>query len=930
MGNGGHNGWAAVSTRLALAALAGWLPAVRAEAGWIEDRPDRTVIHVKVFDLPDPTNPDTANRAEVAALQVFREAFPARFAAQYRARCEAEPQRYGRHRWDRVEIELEKFTGITVEGVEVDLLAIAGGMAPDVLYLNFRKSDNYIQNGFLHPLDRPEDGYLAALTPEEVAERIHPKLWPVIRRKGPGGATHVWALPYGGALGRVLLYRKDLFDRHGLAYPNAEWTWDDFLAAARRLTDPRADTYGFLMARGRHESARWCTFLWSAGGEVMTWEAATDQWTCVFDSEEAAAAADFYVRLSAEKWTDAAGKVRRGYTSKGVEHVGGKWERGQIGMLIDYMDERMLGSINPDVTGMAPVPRAPGGGRGAELNSRMLGLFAGIREPAVRDAAWEFMRFRDSEEALRVRTRVMVEGGLGPFVQPRQLRRFGYPEIERLAPKGWAEVFEIAVATGHPEPYGRNSNLAYELMTLPLQRAEQLLLRDALPADPVERQAVLRGFLREACAEANEEMMGRVPARERRMRRAVAALVLAGLVAAFGWVFVRLPWTLGAGVAAGGEGGWAWRRCRWAYVLLVPAVLTIVLWRYVPLLRGSVMAFQHYRLLGPSAWAGLDNFGDVLYSAAWWQAVWNSLRYCCLVMGLTFLPPIILAVLLQEVPRGKWLFRTLYYLPAVTTGIVTLLLWKQFYEPSEHGALNALVLRIPAAGFLAVGALLLGVFLLFARRLRLHGLTATAWLVAGAGALVALTAWKLAAPILLPRGEPLAASLSLLGARLLSHTPEPYLWLHRPETAMLACVLPLAWAGMGPGCLIYLAALKTIPEEFYEAADLDGATFVDKILFVVFPSLKALLIINFVGAFIGAWYGATANILAMTGGAANTEVAGLHIWYKAFTFLRFGPATAMAWLLGFMLLGFTVQQLRLLWRMDFRAEGGAPDAAGGR
>jgi ABC-type sugar transport system permease subunit len=51
-------------------------------------------------------------------------------------------------------------------------------------------------------------------------------------------------------------------------------------------------------------------------------------------------------------------------------------------------------------------------------------------------------------------------------------------------------------------------------------------------------------------------------------------------------------------------------------------------------------------------------------------------------------------------------------------------------------------------------------------------------------------------------------------------------------------------------------------------------------------------------------------------------VAGLHIWYKAFTFLKFGPATAMAWVLGFMLIGFTVYQIRLLARVEFRGGGG--------
>jgi multiple sugar transport system permease protein len=167
----------------------------------------------------------------------------------------------------------------------------------------------------------------------------------------------------------------------------------------------------------------------------------------------------------------------------------------------------------------------------------------------------------------------------------------------------------------------------------------------------------------------------------------------------------------------------------------------------------------------------------------------------------------------------------------------------------------------------------------------------------------------------------LVEALGRLHVSLFAHLPEPYRWLSDSRTAMLACVMPMVWAGMGPGCLIYLAALKGIPDDYYEAADIDGATFIDKVMFVIFPNLKMLIIINFIGVFIGSWYGAVGNILAMTGGGANTEVADLAIWYEAFTYLRLGPATAMAWMLGFMMIGFTVNQLKMLSKVEFRAAG---------
>ncbi|MDD5597778.1 MAG: extracellular solute-binding protein, partial [Victivallaceae bacterium] len=380
-------------------------------AGTIEEVNGKTIIHVKVFRLPDPTQTDAFNRSECAAVKAFVEQFPKIFAKKYRARYKADPVKYGNRNWDNVEIQLEQFSGIEVEGVETDLLAIAGDMAPDILYVNFRKSDNYIRNSFLYPLDE----YFSTMTRAETDFRINRKLWPVIRRKGPGGREHIWAMPYGGALGRALFYRRDLFDEKGIKYPDGNWTWDDLLAACKKITDPSQGIYGLLLHRGKHESHKWITFLWSAGGEVMSYNPAEDKWRCEFDGPGAAEALDFYIRLSAEKWLDKNGNICRGYSTKDTADSKAMWDRGKVGMMFSYLDEKLFSTINPDVTGLCPVPLGPGGKRGAELNSCMMGLYSQIKDPAVRDAAWEYMFFYDSEEAARIKTKIMVEGGLGQF-----------------------------------------------------------------------------------------------------------------------------------------------------------------------------------------------------------------------------------------------------------------------------------------------------------------------------------------------------------------------------------------------------------------------------------------------------------------------------------------------------------------------------------
>ena len=887
----------------------------RLQAGYIEEKDGKTIIHVKVFELPDPSKNDTQTRAQVAVVNRFKEQFPKIFAKKYRAKYKANPQKYGNYNWDNVEIQLDPFSSIKVEGVETDLLAIAGGMAPDILYINFRKSHNYIFNDFLYPLDE----YYATMTEAQKKFRINSKLWPVIYRKGPNGKKHYWALPYGGALGKVLLYRKDLFDEFGIEYPTAKWTWKDMMAAAKKLTDQERGTYGIILARGKHEAFLWLTFLWSAGGDVMVYNEDKDQWKCVFDSPEATEALDFYLRLSAEKWYDRNHNIQRGYSTKDSTERGIKWERGEVGMQFAYIEEN-LAQMNPDLIGSIPVPLGPTGMRGGELNSRMMGMFSQVKEAAVRDAAWEYMFFYDGKEAAEIKTRIMVEGGLGGFVNPEYLRMFGYEEVEKLCPKGWAENFKIAVETGKPEPYGKNSNFAYEIMTEPIQFAENLYRKDKLPKNREERLKVLRKILQDACARANEIMIGKITPKQRLTRRIVAGLFLVAIIVGFFFVFRNIFKAFTPPSSGLGERKtWNLKKYMWAYLLLVPAAGTVIIWQYVPLLRGSGMAFLDYRLIGHSTFVGLDNFGNILFDSKWLSSIWNSLRYSFLVIGLTFLPPVLLAILLQEVPKGKLLFRIIFYLPAVITGLVTILLWKQFYEPSSNGTLNYLLLKIPAIGFIGLGLIMLFLALIFANRLKFYEMYFPMTVFILAGIMVFYTFFNFASPILFPGGnETIWMTLQALPGRLFNFLPEPYNWLSDQETAMVACVIPMVWAGMGPGCLIYLAALKGIPEDYYEASDIDGANFIDKLLFIVFPTIKALIIINFVGVFIRSWFGATANILAMTGGGAQTETAGLHIWYEAFTYLNLGPATAMAWMLAFMLIGFTVYQLRILSRVEFR------------
>jgi len=834
---------------LVLALLAALLPAGALAASG--------QITVKVYQLPAPGDPNIMFRAQRAVVDDFL----------------LKPE--------NAHVELIPFTGLRAQGLSMEvgpLMAIAGGVAPDILYVNFRKSDSYIQEGFLYPLDEyiiaeskrqnipidPDHPFSDGEVPEVIRHRVPDPVWPVIYRRGPDGNKHIWSLPYS-VLVIAMMFRKDLFVEAGLDPDMPPRTWDEFYESAKRIHDPARGIYGVALISSPSSGWQFLSFLWSAGAEVLARDEAAPgspdgQWRAVFDSDEAVLAFDFYRKLVSDP-IEKYGKAYKGVAFRDPDTYA-KWAEGKIGISFAYLDSKILAQANPEEIGIAPVPVGPSGESASELNCPMMGLSATTKDPEVRQKAWDFMWYFDSWEAREIMTEVYVQNGFGRFANPDWLREFGYTEYIRQVPKTWLAAYEEATAHGNPEPYGKNCDLIYHELSRPLHK---IALTDYSGLTEEERHAEIKKTLEAAVRDTDERMLGVLAPEVERFRKRVALGVAVLICLAFVFIFMRVYRDFTPDWARGR--GWDFARYKWAYMILVPAAFTVFLWQYVPLARGSVIAFQDYKIVRGSTFIGLDNFAHVLFDRLFWRYLWNSTYYMLLVIGLCFWPPIFLAILLQEVPRGKILFRVLFYLPAVTTGLVIAFLWKEFYDPSEQGLLNQLILvynEIPA------------------------------WFAAHVPAM----GWM----------EHL--EFDIQG------------WLQDPKMAMLCIILPQLWAGMGPGCIIYLAALKSIPDDFYEAADIDGAGFVGKIRHIVIPYLRPLITINFIGVFIAAFKSAN-YIFIMTGGGPGdaTHVLGYEIWIRSFLYLKFGIGTAMAWILGSLLIGFTGYQLRILSRLQFRAAG---------
>ena len=143
--------------------------------------------------------------------------------------------------------------------------------------------------------------------------------------------------------------------------------------------------------------------------------------------------------------------------------------------------------------------------------------------------------------------------------------------------------------------------------------------------------------------------------------------------------------------------------------------------------------------------------------------------------------------------------------------------------------------------------------------------------------------------------------------------PGPY-WLASPRTAMISIVLIAVWAS-GRAVLIYLAGLKDIPQHLYEAAEIDGAGPVQKMLNVTLPLLTPQMLFNVVTLLIFSMQAFTEPYIMTQGGPANaTTLYALHLYNRAFQDLSMGYASAMAWLLFLIILVLTI----LLFTMSRR------------
>ncbi len=276
------------------------------------------------------------------------------------------------------------------------------------------------------------------------------------------------------------------------------------------------------------------------------------------------------------------------------------------------------------------------------------------------------------------------------------------------------------------------------------------------------------------------------------------------------------------------------------YLFLMPALLTLAIFFFLPILAAFLMSFTDLDIYALAdirnvRFVLLDNYGKLFGDPLFWRALLNTLYFVLVGGPLSIAVSLSSAILINSRQlRFKYLFRPVFFLPVVTTLVAVAAVWRYLYHP-RFGLINYV--------------------------------------------------------------------LSLFGV-------SPVDWLGDPVWAMPALILLAVWKNFGYNMMIFLAGLQAIPESLYEAAHLDGANRLQQHWYITLPQLAPTTVFVTIITVIG-YFQLFAEPYVMTqGGPLNSTLSiVLYLYQQGFRWWQMGYASAIAFVLFFFVLAFSLLQM---------------------
>ena len=735
-----------------------------------------------------------------------------------------------------IKIKIEYIPGDYARKLPMLLLS---NTAADILLMDDENIPAYSVRGYLEDLGP----YIARDRAAMRMEEFFPTAMESFQYRGGQ-----YGLPWDG-ISVLVFYNKDMFDAEGIPYPTKDWTWDDFLQIARKLTkdtngDGRMEQIGTNMMFGFLDFQN---FLWSFGGDFLN----ADRTANGIDNPGGLAAYQFVYDMKykyrATVWT---GEVEE-MTSE-VQLL-----TGRIGMTLagSYFMSTLFSVKDAMRWDVALMPIGPVGKRFNRVSWDGISINKGTR---YKEEAWRFLKYLVNEDPQA------LVGQMGRGFPVRRVDAEKY----YMRPDSGVNM-QLAIDAVE---YGRCTPITpkfLELGTAILDLATRLnteysskernrgkITPEAAIAELAPR--IDQIMVRELAKWGDNKKKNKADIPEARKYDALAFLAVPGLVALgmliayrfnkrfriyFNLKFEEMVHMLKSRMARG--------EALYGILFASPWLLGLCIFTLFPICRSVLLSFCEWDPYDPivnRTFVGLANYKRAFFEDSnVWIALRNTFTYAMFSVPLGITTSLSLALLLNQKIRGITIFRTVFYIPSIVSGVATAILWMYIFNP-VFGPLNS--------GIRYVNHLL---------------------------------------------------EMSYVFAFI--HFPEPS-WLADPNWAKPALILMSLWGAGGAGMLIFLAGLQGVPDELYEVADLDGASRLRKFWHVTLPMLTPTIYFNFIMGIIGSLQVFMQAYVMTPGGSGGPDKSllfyVLYLYHKAFVEYDMGYACALAWILFVIILTFTM------------------------
>lgn len=126
------------------------------------------------------------------------------------------------------------------------------------------------------------------------------------------------------------------------------------------------------------------------------------------------------------------------------------------------------------------------------------------------------------------------------------------------------------------------------------------------------------------------------------------------------------------------------------YLFVLPVIIGLVGFSFWPVVKSLMISFSKYDVFTPAQYVGLKNYADLFHDPLFWQSLKVTMIYSIVSVPLGLCAGLAVALLMNQKVKGIAIFRTIFYLPAVISGVAVSLLWSWIFNP-DFGLANVVL-----------------------------------------------------------------------------------------------------------------------------------------------------------------------------------------------------------------------------------------------